>query len=93
MKKFILLILVIILCSCNTSPSLEELSGKVEKDIYIEFTKFDPNFKIESFDLIHVEGKKYNGILKSSKNGFPVAYSIDVTLDGDKYLLTWKKLY
>jgi hypothetical protein len=92
MKKILLLILIILIYSCNQST--EELSKKVKKDIYLEFSKFDGgHFKIQSFNLVHLEGNNYKGVLKCYIWNLNASYDVDVTTDGDRYIYHWNRVY
>lgn len=95
MKNFILKTLAIItliflgvlITSCNKSK--EELTKSVQKDIYFEFSKRDPSFKILNLSLVHVEGNKYQGVLKCEIYGAYKGYDIFVTTDGDNHIYHW----
>jgi hypothetical protein len=93
MKKIIYtLIICISLISCNGGISKDQLASKVRNDINVELQKRASNngvsLTINSFDLLHKEGKEYSGILKTTEGGQEYNYQVDVTVDGDSYM--WK---
>lgn len=93
MKKIIATILICInLYSCNNGVSKNELESRVKADIDVEFTKQaienNVSYRIISFDLVHMGGNEYSGILKTTEDGEEIAYEIYVATDRDTYL--WK---
>ncbi len=92
-NKYIHIILMsILLFSCNSGVSKDKLASKVRSDINKELQKRASStgisLTINSFDLLHKGGKEYSGILKTTEGGQEYSYQVDVTVDGDSYL--WK---
>lgn len=82
--------MVLALIGCGKST--EEIEADVKLDMTTELQKradeADITLVVESFDLLHKEGKEYSGILKTVEDGTEYTYQVDVTVDGDNYM--WK---
>jgi hypothetical protein len=92
-KKLLYLFLLFIVLSCNdSSVSKEKLTSEVRNDINVELQKRASSngisLTINSFVLLHKEGKEYSGILKTIEEGEEYTYQVDVTVDGNSFI--WK---
>lgn len=84
--------LLLAFTSCNGGVSKDRLTKTVRADIETAFSKKATEngmtYSINSFNLVHDEGNRYTGILKSTENGNEFTYQVDVIVDGDSYV--WK---
>ncbi|SEA56412.1 hypothetical protein SAMN05443667_105265 [Flavobacterium gillisiae] len=93
MKKILYsLLFCISLISCNEGGSKDKLVSKVRSDINVELQKRASSngisLSINSFDLMHKNGKEYSGVLKTIEGGQEYTYQVDVTADEHSYM--WK---
>lgn len=74
------------LSGCGTST--EDLAEEVRSNMAETFAQdaTTRHIKIKDFTLIHEDGKKYKGLLKTSENGTEFTYSVDVTYDGSSFI-------
>lgn len=88
--KILSLFLIFELISCGISNTTEQLRKEVQNEIDIELQERakdkDITFSIKSFKLVHTNGTKYDGLLKTLEDGNENIYHVDVTFDGKSYL-------
>jgi serine/threonine protein kinase len=67
--------------------AIDRVQSQVEASITKTMKKQYPNFNIQSFKLVHVDGKEYRGTILVVVNGETVSRIVDVTDNGES--LSW----
>jgi hypothetical protein len=86
MKKYLLLFLIIVICSCQSGGSTNDLQSQVRAEIEKSLQKKGINLQVTSFVLTHISGNEYAGILVTNEEGIEYTYPVNVIYDGETYL-------
>lgn len=73
--------------SCDNF-SKESLEKQIKEDLSTELIKENRNAQVESVLLVHKKDNEYVGIVKILENGIETSHSIQVVVDGEKYVMT-----
>lgn len=86
-KLLILIFTITTFISCDNF-SKESLEKQIKEDLSIQLIKDNRNAEVESVLLVHKKGNEYVGMVKLLENGIETSHSIQVVVDGEKYVMT-----
>jgi len=90
MKNLLAIILFFLAMGCS-SVSKEKLEQQIKEDINTELTKRKRTVQVQSVKLVQKGEREYIGIAKIIEDEMEQSYDLNVVVDGDSYILDWRK--
>lgn len=86
MKKTLTILVLLLICSCNSGGTIEQLRINIQKSIAEKIVSEGGGVEIVSFTLSHVNGNDYLGVLETMENGTAYSYLVNVIYDGNSFV-------
>ncbi len=71
-------------CSYSTDDLAKEVRANMAETLSQDAGT--AHVEITDFNLVHIDGKQYRGILKTTEHGQKFTYTVNVTFDGKNFM-------
>jgi hypothetical protein len=85
-KTILILSIGVFVFSCSSNANISELQSAILQDIESKLESQGGGAEVQSFNLTHISGNEYIGILETLENGSVFSYTVNVISDGNSFV-------